>query len=113
MLFFSLQKQVVLSLVDSICDLEARQIKKPYFRHINIGLAINSVISLHYKKGKSVTVKPSYDGLLIFKMCLLKTWYGLSDFEVEDRVDDSISFGYFCGLTIDQVATDHILQRDD
>jgi IS5 family transposase len=46
-------------------------------------------------------------------MCLLKTWYGLSDFEVEDRVDDSISFGYFCGLTIDQVATDHILQRDD
>ena len=41
-------------------------------------------------------------------MCLLQTWYGLSDYEVEDRVNDSISFGYFCGLTIDQVAPDHI-----
>eukprot|EP00171_Calliarthron_tuberculosum_P020523 IDg20523t1 len=40
-------------------------------------------------------------------MCLLQTWYGLSDYEVEDRVNDSISFGYFCGLHIDQVAPDH------
>lgn len=50
---------------------------------------------------------PSYDGLLLFKMCLLQTWYGLSDYEVEDRVNDSISFGYFCGLSIDQVSPDH------
>jgi IS5 family transposase len=40
-------------------------------------------------------------------MCLLQTWYGLSDYEVEDRVNDSISFSYFCGLHIDQVAPDH------
>ena len=40
-------------------------------------------------------------------MCLLQTWYGLSDYEVEDRVNDSISFGYFCGLNIDQIAPDH------
>ena len=40
-------------------------------------------------------------------MSLLQTWYGLSDYEVEDRVNDSISFGYFCGLTIDSVAPDH------
>jgi IS5 family transposase len=32
---------------------------------------------------------------------------GLSDYEVEDRVNDSISFGYFCGLNIDDVAPDH------
>lgn len=50
---------------------------------------------------------PSYDGLLLFKMCLLQTCYGLSDYEVEDRVNDRISFGYFCGLTIEQVAPDH------
>jgi len=30
------------------------------------------------------------------------------DHEVEDRVNDSISFGYFCGLHIDQIAPDHI-----
>ena len=40
-------------------------------------------------------------------MSLLQTWYGLSDYEVEDRVNDSISFGYFCGLNIDQLAPDH------
>ena len=40
-------------------------------------------------------------------MCLLQTWYGLSDYEVEDRVNDSISFGYFCGLNIDQSSPDH------
>ena len=32
---------------------------------------------------------------------------GLSDYEVEDRVNDSISFGYFCGLTLEQIAPDH------
>ena len=31
----------------------------------------------------------------------------MSDYEVEDRVNDSISFSYFCGLTIDSVAQDH------
>lgn len=46
-------------------------------------------------------------GFYYLKCALLQTWYGLSDYEVEDRVNDSISFGYFCGLTIDQVATDH------
>lgn len=40
-------------------------------------------------------------------MSLLQTWYGLSDYEVEDRVNDSISFSYFLGLHIDQVAPDH------
>ncbi|HEY9222067.1 MAG TPA: transposase [Lutibacter sp.] len=57
----------------------------------------------YYIKGKSASGRHSYNGLLLFKMCLLQTWYGLSDYEVEDRVNDSISFSYFCGLTIDQV----------
>jgi transposase, IS5 family len=39
-----------------------------------------------------VTGRASYDGLVLFKMALLQTWYGLSDYEVEDRVNDSISF---------------------
>ena len=40
-------------------------------------------------------------------MCLLQSWYGLSDYEVEDRLNDSISFSYFCGMNIDEVAPDH------
>ena len=68
---------------------------------------ISSLIDKHYHRGKSAVGNPSYDGLLLFKMCLLQSWYGLSDYEVEDRINDSISFGYFCGLTIEQTAPDH------
>jgi IS5 family transposase len=98
------------TLADSICDLRSRKIKTVFFNQINTLLdwqKISLLIDKHYTKGKSAVGNPSYDGLLLFKMCLLQSWYGLSDYEVEDRVNDSISFGYFCGLTIDQVAPDH------
>lgn len=83
------------TLADSICDLRSRKIKRTFFTQINNLLdwtPISAIISIHYNKGKSATGKPSYSGLLLFKMCLLQTWYGLSDYEVEDRVNDSISF---------------------
>ena len=98
------------TLADSICDLRTRKIKKTFFTQINTLIdwnSVNTLIKKHYTKGKSATGKPSYSGLLLFKMCLLQTWYGLSDYEVEDRVNDSISFSYFCGLTIDSIAPDH------
>lgn len=98
------------TLADSICDLRSRKIKRTFFTQINTLLdwvGIEKVLQKHYTKGKSATGKPSYSGLLLFKMSLLQTWYGLSDYEVEDRVNDSISFSYFCGLHIDQVAPDH------
>ena len=98
------------TLADSICYLRSRKIKTVFFNQINTLLdwdKISRIIDNHYTKGKSATGSPSYDGLLLFKMCLLQTWYGLSDYEVEDRVNDSISFGYFCGLTLEQIAPDH------
>ena len=98
------------TLADSICDIRTRKIKKVFFEQINTLLdwkSISTIIDKHYIKGKSAVGKPSYDGLLLFKMCLLQTWYGLSDYEVEDSVNDRISFSYFCGLNIDQVAPDH------
>ncbi|MBW7846215.1 MAG: transposase, partial [Bacteroidia bacterium] len=53
---------------------------------------MSNIINKHYTKGERADGKPSYDGLLRFKMCLLQAWYGLSDYEVEDRINDSISF---------------------
>ena len=41
---------------------------------------IEALIQTHYNKGLSVAGRPSYPGLLLFKMCLLQTWYGLSDY---------------------------------
>ena len=98
------------TLADSICDLRSRKIKRTFFNQINTLIdwsPIEKIITAHYKKGESAVGKPSYNGLLLFKMCLLQTWYGLSDYEVEDRINDSISFSYFCGLNIDNVAPDH------
>jgi len=50
----------------------------------------SEIINTHYKKGKSAAGKPSYDSLLLFKMCLLQTWYRLSDYDLEDNVNDRI-----------------------
>ena len=103
-----LQKQPTLA--DTICDLRARRIKTTFFSQINTLIdwdKIEKLIDADYRKGKSVVGKPSYNGLLLFKMCLLQSWYGLSDYEVEDRLNDSISFSYFCGMHIDEVAPDH------
>ena len=95
---------------DTICDLRTRKIKSTFFTQINTLIdwdKIEALIDADYSKGKSVVGKPSYSGLLLFKMSLLQSWYGLSDYEVEDRLNDSISFSYFCGMNIDQVAPDH------
>ena len=103
-----IQKQPTLA--DSICYLRARKIKKTFFTQINTLIdwdTISILINNDYLKGKSATGKPCYDGTLLFKMCLLQSWYGLSDYEVEDRINDSLSFSYFCGMTIEQAAPDH------
>ena len=98
------------TLADSICDLRTRKIKTTFFSQINTIIdwdRISKIIDTDYSKGTSVVGKPSYDGLLLFKMCLLQSWYGLSDYEVEDRINDSLSFSYFCGMTIEQASPDH------
>jgi IS5 family transposase len=66
------------TLADSICDVRARKVKKTFFTQINSLIdwdSISSIINKDYLKGKSATGKPSYDGLLLFKMCLLQSWY--------------------------------------
>jgi len=98
------------SFADSVCDVRVRKIKIQFFQQINTLLDWNSIsktIDKYYSKGESASGKPSYDGLLLFKMSLLQTWYGLSDYEVEDRINDSLSFSYFCGLNIEEPAPDH------
>ncbi len=56
---------------------------------------------------KKTTVQPSYDGLVLFKMSLFQTWYVLNDYEVEDSVNDSISFSRFVGISFDDTVPDH------
>ncbi len=87
-----------------------RKLKSEFFIQINKLVnwkEIEALIQTHYKKGMSVAGRPSYLGLLLFKMCLLQTWYGLSDYEVEEKVNDSLSFMQFVGLQLEDGVPDH------
>ncbi len=89
---------------------QRRKIKQEFFNQINLLVdwrPVSNIINKHYQKGESAVGRPSYDGLVLFKMTLLQTWYGLSDYEVEDRVNDSISFGRFVGISLDSPVPDH------
>lgn len=94
---------------------ERRKIKSEFFDQVNKVVdwkPISRLIDAHYRKGTSATGTPAYDGLLLFKMGLLQTWYGLSDYEVEDRLNDSISFSRFVGLSLESKSPDHsVLSR--
>ena len=87
-----------------------RKLKREFFTQINKLVdwtEVEEVICAHYNKGLSVAGRPSYPGLLLFKMCLLQTWYGLSDYEVEEKVNDSLSFMQFVGLQLEDEVPDH------
>ena len=92
-----------------------RKWKNDFFTQMNTLIdwsLIEREIRRHYSKGFSVAGRSSYSGLLLFKMSLLQTWYGLSDYEVEERVNDSLSFMQFVGLTLeDSVPDNTVLSR--
>ena len=51
--------------------------------------------------------RPGYRPLLLFRALLLQAWYGLSDAELEFRLGDSLAFGRFVGLSLDDDVPDH------
>ena len=51
--------------------------------------------------------RPGYRPLLLFKALLLQAWYGLSDAELEYRLGDSLAFGRFVGLSLEDDIPDH------
>lgn len=102
------QKNIQMSFSDPY--IAKRKIKTQFFDEINLIIdwdKIDSIIKQYYQKGQSVAGRPSYSGLLLFKMCLLQTWYNLSDYELEERVNDCLSFMKFLGLTLEDDVPDH------
>jgi transposase, IS5 family len=95
--------------------LSKRKLKSEFFTQMNLLLdwtLIEVELKKYYNKGYSVAGRPSYSGLLLFKMSLLQSWYGLSDYEVEEKVNDSLSFMQFVELTLEDDVPDHsVLSR--
>ena len=44
--------------------------------------------------------RPPYDKLMLFKVCLLQSWYGLSDDQAEYQINDRLSFQRFLGIDL-------------
>ena len=51
--------------------------------------------------------RPPYDPVMMLKALLLQQWYGLSDAELEEALNDRVSFRRFCGLSLQAAAPDH------
>ncbi|KIX10779.1 IS5 family transposase [Dethiosulfatarculus sandiegensis] len=50
---------------------------------------------------------PAYPALGMFKALLLQSWYGLSDRELSDNLEDRISFSHFCGFSLHHEVPDN------
>ena len=86
-----------------------RTVNQTFFSQINTVIdwaPIRAIIEVAYTKGYKSTGRPSYDGLVLFKIELLRTWYGLSDGEVEEQVNDRLSFSRFAGLGMEDIVPD-------
>jgi transposase, IS5 family len=56
--------------------------------------------------------RPGYPVLVLFKALLLQSLYGLSDRELEEALDDRLSFRRFAGLSLEEAVPDHsVLNR--
>jgi IS5 family transposase len=56
--------------------------------------------------------RPGYPALVLFKALLLQSLYGLSDRELEEALDDRLSFRRFVGLSLEEPVPDHtVLNR--
>jgi IS5 family transposase len=56
--------------------------------------------------------RPGYPALVLFKALLLQALYGLSDRELEEALDDRLSFRRFVGLSLEEPVPDHtVLNR--
>lgn len=88
----------------------SRKIKQEFFAQLNIIIdwrLIDKEIRKYYQKGRSATGCPSWEGIVLFKACLLQSWYGLSDYEVEEQINDRISFSQFVGISLNASGPDH------
>lgn len=51
--------------------------------------------------------RPPFDPLMMLKALLLQQWYGLSDAELEEAINDRVSFRKFLGLSLEAACPDH------
>jgi len=92
------QRLSYLSALGDPLDKVSQSIDFDFFRPV-----LNEVF---LKKEKGVGGRPSWDAVLMFKILLLQSWYGLSDDKIEYLINDRLSFQRFLGLSLDDKVPD-------
>ena len=69
---------------------------------------VEEILMVHYTVGSSREGADAYPPLMLLKGLLLEKWYRIdSDPELENQINDRISFKKFMGLSFDQHSPDH------
>ena len=69
---------------------------------------VNSVLMSHYVVGTSSEGADAYPPLLLYKCMLLQKWFRInSDPELENQINDRLSFKKFLGLSFSKPSPDH------
>jgi IS5 family transposase len=69
---------------------------------------INTILLSHYTVGTSSEGADAYPPLLLYKCLLLQKWFHIdSDPELENQINDRLSFKKFLGLSFSKASPDH------
>ena len=69
---------------------------------------VEPILMAHYTVGTSGEGADAYPPLLLFKCMLLQKWFRIkSDPELENQINDRLSFKKFLGLSFDRPSPDH------
>jgi IS5 family transposase len=69
---------------------------------------INTILLSHYSVGTSSEGADAYPPLLLYKCLLLQKWFHIdSDPELENQINDRLSFKKFLGLSFNKPSPDH------
>jgi len=69
---------------------------------------VESILLSHYSVGTSGEGADAYPPLLLFKCMLLQKWFSInSDPELENQINDRLSFKKFLGLSFGKPSPDH------
>ena len=99
------------SMAEILLDPRSRKAQNQFLNQVDMMIdwrPIRTLINKKYtKKQSDAAGAPVYDVIVLFKMMLLQTWYGLSDCALEERINVSLSFSRFLGLPVETVSPDH------
>ena len=86
---------------------EKRKTKRVFLKQIAELIhweAVTSVLEKYYPIDQAAQGRKAYLALVLMKRTLLQTWYHLSDYGIEEQVNDTLSLMRFCSLQLESVS---------